>query len=322
MGDNFRILRSVIYVPGTDPQKIVKALTSQADGIILDLEDSTAPNSKVAARGHVVEAIKGGNFGHRTVIVRCNALRTEWGPEDLRQVAGAGPHAILAPKVSSEGDVRTYLAAMRAAPQHTELWIMAETVSCFNGNLPRIAAIGSEPSSRLTTLVMGTNDIKKEMRALEAPGREPLQFALAQLVIAARDNNLLVIDGVYNKFVGKDKSEDENRAIIAEFEAECKQGHYFGFDGKTLIHPSQIDIANKTFRPSAEESERDQRIIEVFERPENIGKGVVAAPWGGMLEAAIHLAQAKRTVAISQRLQQMDALFAKNSGIPGRQCQI
>ena len=313
MSDNFPIFRSVMYVPGTDPEKIMKALTSQADGIILDLEDSTAPNSKVAARGHIVETVKRGNFGHRTVIVRCNALSTEWGPEDLRQVAAAGPHAILVPKVNTEMDVRAYLGAMKAAPPHTELWVMAETVTCFNGNLPKIAAIGSEPSSRLTTLVMGTNDLKKEMRALDAPGREPLQFALAQAVIAARDNSLLVLDGVHNKFISKDKGEDENKAIAAGFEAECKQGHYFGFDGKTLIHPSQIGIANGTFRPSAAQVTHDQKIIDIFDLPENIGKGVVAAPWGGMLEAPIHLAQAERTVKINRRIQEIDALFAKKT---------
>jgi citrate lyase subunit beta / citryl-CoA lyase len=267
----------------------------------------------VAARGHIVEAVKRGDFGHRTVVVRCNALSTEWGPEDLRRAAAAGPHAILAPKVDSERDVRAYLGALKAAPPHTELWVMAETVACFNGNLPGIAAIGREPSSRLTTLVMGTNDIKKEMRALDAPGREPLQFALAQAVIAARDNNLVVLDGVHNKFVGKDKSEDENKAIAAGFEAECRQGHYFGFDGKTLIHPTQIGIANNIFRPSAAEVARDQKIIDLFDMPENIGKGVVAAPWGGMLEAAIHLAQAQRTVAVERRIQEIEALFAKDT---------
>jgi len=307
VSDNFPILRSVMYVPGTDPQKILKALLSGADGVILDLEDSTAPGSKVAGRGHVVEAINRGNFGHHTIIVRCNALGTEWGPEDLRQVAGAGPHAILAPKVNSERDVRAYLAAMKAAPPHTELWVMAETVACFNGNLPRIAAIGSEPSSRLTTLVFGANDIRKEMRALDAPRREPLQYALAQTVIAARENNLQALDGVFNKFVGKDKGEDENKAIAAEFEAECRQGHAFGFDGKTLIHPTQIAIANDIFRPSAHEVARDQKIIDIFDLPENIGKGVVAAPWGGMLEAPIHLAQARRTVAINRRIQEIES---------------
>ena len=308
MCDNFPILRSVMYVPGTDPQKILKALLSEADGVILDLEDSTAPNSKVAGRGHVVEAINRGNFGHHTIIVRCNALDTEWGAEDLRQAAGAGPHAILAPKVNTERDVRAYLAGMKAAPPHTELWVMAETVACFNGNLPRIAAIGSEPSSRLTTLVFGANDIRKEMRALDAPRREPLQYALAQTVIAARDNKLQALDGVFNKFVGKDKSEDENKAIAAEFEAECKQGHAFGFDGKTLIHPTQIHTANEIFRPSAHEVSRDQKIIDIFDLPGNIGKGVVAAPWGGMLEAPIHLAQAKRTVAINRRIQEIESL--------------
>jgi citrate lyase subunit beta / citryl-CoA lyase len=312
MSDNFPIVRSVLYVPGADPQKIEKALTSQADGVILDLEDSTAPNSKVAARGHIVEAVRRGNFGHRTVIVRCNALSTEWGPEDLRQVAAVGPHAILAPKVNSERDVRAYLGAMKAAPPHTELWVMTETVACFNGNLPGIAAIGSEPSSRLTALVMGTNDIKKEMRALDAPGREPLRFALAQAVIAARVNNLLVIDGVYNKFIGKDKSEDENKAIAAEFEAECRQGHYFGFDGKTLIHPSHVGVANRIFRPGAAEVIRDQKIIDIFDMPENIGKAVVTAPWGGMLEAAIHLVQAKRTVEIDHRIQEIEDIFARD----------
>jgi citrate lyase subunit beta/citryl-CoA lyase len=306
MSDHFSILRSVIYVPGTDPQKILKALLSEADGVILDLEDSTAPNAKVAARGHVVEAINRGNFGHHTIIVRCNALDTEWGPEDVRQAAAAGPHAILAPKVNTARDVRAYLAAMQAAPPHTELWVMAETVACFNGNLPRIAAIGAEPSSRLTTLVFGANDIRKEMRALDAPRREPLQYALAQTVIAARDNNLLALDGVFNKFIGKDKSEEENRAISEEFEAECKQGQAFGFDGKTLIHPTQIRIANDTFRPSAHEVARDEKIIDLFDMPMNIGKGVVAAPWGGMLEAAIHLAQAKRTVAINRRIQEIE----------------
>ncbi len=306
MRDNFPILRSVLYVPGTDPQKILKALLSAADGVILDLEDSTAPNSKVAARGHVVDAVKRGNFGHHTIIVRCNALDTEWGPEDLRQVAAAGPHAILAPKVDTERDVRAYLAAIQAAPPHTELWVMAETVACFNGNLPKIAAIGAEPSSRLTTLVFGANDIRKEMRALDAPRREPLQYALAQTVIAARNNNLLALDGVFNKFVGKDKSDEENKAISEEFEAECKQGHAFGFDGKTLIHPTQFRIANDTFRPSANEVSRDEKIIDLFDLPMNIGKGVVAAPWGGMLEAPIHLAQAKRTVAIDRRIREIE----------------
>ncbi|ARN79910.1 HpcH/HpaI aldolase/citrate lyase family protein [Methylocystis bryophila] len=306
MSDNFPILRSVMYVPGTDPEKIAKALSSQADGIILDLEDSTAPNSKAAARDHVLDAVKRGNFGHRTVIIRCNALDTEWGPEDWRAAVKAGPHAILAPKVNSERDVRTYLAAMKAAPPHTELWVMAETVACFNGALPRIAAIGREPCSRLTTLVFGANDIRKEMRALDAPRREPLQYALAQLVIAARDNDLHVLDGVFNKFIGKDKSEDENKAIAAEFEAECRQGQQFGFDGKTLIHPTQINIANDIFRPTANEVARDQRIIDIFGLPGNIGKGVVAAPWGGMLEAPIHLAQAKRTVAINRRIQEIE----------------
>ncbi len=311
MSETFPILRSVMYVPGTDPEKIIKALTSKADGVILDLEDSTAPAHKVAARGHIIAAVKRGDFGHRTVAVRCNALGTEWGPEDFRQVVAAGPHAILAPKVNSEKDVRAYLGVMKAAPPHTELWVMAETVACFNGNLPKIAAIGSEPSSRLTTLVMGTNDLKKEMRARDARGREPLQFALAQAVIAARDNDLLILDGVFNNFISKDKSEDENQAIVAGFEAECKQGHSFGFDGKTLIHPTQIDIANGVFKPSAAEVARDQKIIDVFDLPENIGKAVVAAPWGGMLEAAIHLAQAKRTVAIDRRIHEIDALFAK-----------
>ncbi len=319
MSESVPVLRSVMYVPGTDPEKIVKALTSQADGVILDLEDSTAPAHKVAARGHIIEAVKRGHFEHRIVTVRCNALSTEWGPEDFRQVVAVGPHAILAPKVNSERDVRAYLGVMKAAPPHTELWVMTETVTCFNGNLPKIAAIGSEPSSRLTTLVMGTNDLKKEMRAFDAPGREPLCFALAQAVIAARDNNLLVLDGVYNKFVGKDKADDENKAIVTGFEAECKQGHYFGFDGKTLIHPSQIGTANSTFRPSVAEVARDEKIVDIFDLPENIGKGVVAAPWGGMLEAAIHLAQAKRTVAMNRRIQEIDALFAGDTKLQARE---
>jgi citrate lyase subunit beta/citryl-CoA lyase len=313
MSDNFPVVRSAIYVPGADPRKIEKALSSQADCVILDLEDSTAPNSKAAARGHVVEVVKKGDFGRRTVVVRCNALGAEWGPEDLRQISAAGPHAILAPKVDSERDVRAYLGAMKAAPPHTELWIMTETVACFNGNLPGIAAIGSEPSSRLTTLVMGSNDLMKEMRAYDAPGREPLRFALAQAVVAARANNLLVLDGVYNKFVAKDKGDDENRAIAAGFEAECRQGHCFGFDGKTLIHPTQIGVANSIFRPSAAEVARDQKIIDIFDLPENIGKGVVAAPWGGMLEAAIHLAKARRTVSIDRRIREIEARFAESA---------
>ncbi len=218
------------------------------------------------------------------------------------QATAAGPHAILAPKVNSVRDLRVYLAAMDAAPKATELWVMAETVACFNGNLPGIAAIGRDPSSRLTTLVFGANDIRKEMRALDAPRREPLQYALAQTVIAARDNNLQALDGVFNKFVGKNKSEEENKAIAAEFEQECRQAHAFGYDGKTLIHPTQIAIANEVFRPSAHEVARDQKIIDIFDLPGNIGKGVVAAPWGGMLEAPIHLAQAKRTVAINRRI--------------------
>lgn len=275
--------RSVLYLPASNPKALAKARTLEADVVVLDLEDAVAPEHKVAARAAAAAAVHEGGWGRREVVIRVNAFGTEWAEDDLVAAAEAGPDAVLVPKVSSAEDVRAYDAAIAAAPPHTRLWIMVETCALIP-RLDQVAALAG--STRLAAFAMGTNDLAKEMRAQLRPGRAPFLPILAQTVCAARAHGLLVFDGVSNEF----KDMDVVRA-------ECDQGLEFGFDGKCLIHPDQVDPCNAVFTPSAAEVAWAQAVLDAFALPENAGKGAVRVE--GKMAELLHLEQAQRLLAIA-----------------------
>jgi citrate lyase subunit beta/citryl-CoA lyase len=275
--------RSVLYLPASNPKAVAKARTLDADVLVLDLEDAVAPENKLEARAAAVAAIAEGGFGRREVVIRVNAFGTEWAEADLAAVAKAGPDAILVPKVSTAEDVRAYNAAIAAAPAHTRLWIMVETCALMP-RLDEVAALAG--STRLAAFAMGTNDLAKEMRAQLKPGRAPFLPILTQTVCAARAHGLLVFDGVSNEF--------RDMAVVR---AECEQGLEFGFDGKCLIHPDQVEPCNAVFTPSTSEVAWAQAVVDAFALPENAGKGAIRVE--GKMAELLHLEQARRLLAIA-----------------------
>lgn len=276
--------RSVLYMPGSNARALEKAATLPADGLILDLEDAVAPDAKELARKQVCEAVKDRRFGKREVIIRVNGLDTPWGHDDLEAACKAGPDAILVPKVDTAKDVAHAEQHMEAAPKTCALWLMIETPrSIFNAL--EIAGSGG----RLACLVMGTNDLVKEMRARHTPGREGLIMALNAAVLAGRAHKLAVIDGVYNDI-----------ADSAGFLAMCQQGRAMGFDGKTLIHPSQVEPCNQVFSPDEEEVRQARAILAAFALPENQGKGTIAL--NGRMVELLHAEIAAQTVALSDAI--------------------
>jgi len=274
--------RSALYMPASNVKAIDKARTLDCDVVILDLEDAVAPDAKALAREQALAAVRQGGFGRREVVIRCNGLDTPWGEADLDAAAQAGPDAVLVPKVNDAAGLAAYDAALKAAPQATALWAMIETGrSLFR--LDEIAAARS--STRLAAWVMGTNDLAKEMRARQTPGREPFHAALGLAVAAGRAYDLAILDGVYNGI------EDD-----AGLEAVCEQGVDFGFDGKTLIHPRQIEICNRVFSPQPADVEFARAVIAAFALPENAGKGAIRVE--GRMAELLHLGQAQRLVAV------------------------
>jgi citrate lyase subunit beta/citryl-CoA lyase len=274
--------RSALYMPASNAKAIEKARTLACDVVILDLEDAVAPEAKAMARDQAAEAVRAGGFGPREVVIRCNGLDTPWGADDLAAAARAGPDAVLVPKVDDAAGVAAYDAALKAAPAGTALWAMIETGrSLFR--LDQIAA--ARTSTRMAGWVMGTNDLAKEMRARQTPGREPFHAALGLAVAAARAYDLVILDGVYNSI-------DDDAGL----EAVCEQGVDFGFDGKTLIHPRQIEICNRVFSPSSGEVAFARAVIAAFALPENAGKGAIRVE--GRMAELLHLAQAQRLVAV------------------------
>lgn len=283
--------RSCLYMPGANAKALEKAKTLAADVLLLDLEDSVAPEAKEAARDQVAAAVKAGGYGKREVIVRVNALTTPWGREDIAAAGAARPDGILAPKVESAAQVEELNRAMTDAGFRAEasLWIMIETPRAIF-HLAEIVAAAR--GTRLQVLVMGLNDLAKETRMRASSGRAAFHAAMAQTVTAARMEGLTAIDGVYNDI-----------GDVADFEAECRQGLEFGFDGKTLIHPSQIDLCNAIFAPTAEEVARARAVIEAFALPENAGKGVIKVD--GRMTELLHLEEAKRVVAVADAISQI-----------------
>jgi citrate lyase subunit beta / citryl-CoA lyase len=286
--------RSVLYMPGSNARAIEKAKTLPCDAVILDLEDSVAPEAKVAAREQVADAVKAGGFGAREVIVRINALDTQWWIDDLTAAAKAGPDAILIPKISKPSDLEEVSAHLVgiAADDAIKLWAMVETPLGVINAAP-IAAGAAAPKSRLACFVMGTNDLAKETQANQVPGRFPMLPWLSHCVISARAYGLDILDGVYNDLADMDG-----------FRRECGQGDDLGFDGKTLIHPNQIEPCNAAFSPTPTELELAYRIIAAFDLPENRNKGVVQV--GGRMVERLHAEMARRTVAIAEAIAARD----------------
>jgi citrate lyase subunit beta/citryl-CoA lyase len=281
--------RSVLYMPGSNPRALEKARELPADVLILDLEDAVAPEAKLQAREAVVKAIQGG-FGDREVLVRINGLDTRWWVEDIDAAASARPDAVLVPKVSSPRqlqDLAARLVDMGTDP-HVRVWAMMETPLAML-NVRDIAAAALDSETRLAGFVMGTNDLAKDTRARLVPGRAPMLPWLMNCLAAARAYGLDILDGVYNDI-----------GDAAGFAAECRQARDLGFDGKTLIHPRQIEPCNEAFSPTAEEVDAARKIIAAFDLPENENKGVLQIE-GRMVER-LHAEMARRAVAIADAI--------------------
>lgn len=281
MASSARPRRSVLYMPGARARALEKARGLPADALILDLEDAVTPAEKSAARDLVVNAVRGGGYGEREIIVRVNGADTEWGADDLAAAAAVGPDAILIPKVESAAmivDAAEQIAA-HGAPETTAIWAMMETP---RGILNAQEIATSHP--RLAAMVLGTNDLVKELRASHQPGRAPVMTALSLTLMAARGSGLACIDGVYNAF----KDDDGLRA-------ECVQGRDMGFDGKTLIHPAQLAITNEVFAPSAEALAEAHEQLAAFEEVEAAGGGVAVV--NGRIVENLHVETARRLIA-------------------------
>lgn len=285
--------RSVLYMPGANLRALEKARTLPADALILDLEDSVAPESKVQARDNVCAAVRSGEYGSRELVIRVNALETPWGTADLIAAAAADPDAILVPKVSHPGDIVSAAKVLKAAgaADKVRLWAMIETPMAIV-NAREIAATGVDPDNRMSCVVLGTNDLIKESRARMSHDRFAVVPWLALTLVAARAYGLDVLDGVYNEF------RDD-----AGFRAECEHGRTLGMDGKTLIHPSQVGPCNDIFSPTPEEVAWSRTIIQAFGQPGNDRKGVITVD-GRMVER-LHLVMAKRTVQIAEAISEM-----------------
>lgn len=285
-GAPLRPLRSVLYMPGSNARALEKAKSIPADGLILDLEDAVAPDAKAAAREQVCAAAASGEYGHRVVTIRVNGLDTEWHADDVAAAAAARPHAVVVPKVGSPQDVLQVESALLngGAGESVEIWAMIETPAAILA-AEQIAAA----TPRLTTFVMGTNDLVSELRAHHTPGRAPLVFALSRCVLAARAHGKTVLDGVYN-----DVKDAEG------FVAECRQGRELGMDGKTLIHPSQVEPCNAAFAPSADDVAHARAVIEAFEASLREGKGVATV--NGRLIENLHVTDAKRVLALDNAM--------------------
>ncbi len=282
--------RSVLYMPGSNARALEKARDLPADGLILDLEDAVAPEAKLQAREAIAKALQNGGFGDREVLVRINGLDTQWWVEDLNAVIAAKPNAVLLPKVSEPAqlqDVASRLVDL-GADHHISIWAMMETPLAML-NVGAIAAAALDTETRLAGFVMGTNDLAKDTRARLVPGRAPMLPWLMNCVTAARAYGLGILDGVYNDLGNSDG-----------FIAECRQACDLGFDGKTLIHPRQIEPCNEAFSPTPEEVEVARKMIAAFDQPENRDKGVIQID-GRMVER-LHADMARQTVAIADAI--------------------
>ena len=255
--------RSVLYMPSSNARALEKAKTIPADAIIFDLEDAVAPDAKELAREQACAAVASGAYGHRELTIRCNGLDTPWGEDDLRAAGAAGPAAVVVPKVSGVAHLEQ---VVRLLPDGLPVWAMVETPTAVFD----VRAIAAHPA--VAALVLGTNDLAKELRAALVPGRAPLLPHLATALLGAREAGKVVLDGVYNDV-----------RDLEGFEAECRQGADLGFDGKTLVHPSQVEVANRVWAPTEAEVAQARAVVDAFAEAEREGRGVVVVD-GRMVE--------------------------------------
>ena len=289
MSKTVRPRRSVLYMPGANTRALEKARTLPADVLIFDLEDAVAPEAKDTARANVVLAAESKAYGKREIAIRCNGLGTPWAEADIEAIAGSGADAILVPKVESASQVTHVVSLLdtAGAPPEMAVWAMMETPK---GILRAEEVAGAHP--RLGLFVMGTNDLVKDMRARHTPMRLPMVTALGIGMLAARAHDLTILDGVYNDI--KD---------VEGFRAVCQQGLELGFDGKTLIHPTQVEPCNEIFAPSAAELELAARIVAAFRQAQADGKAVVTVD-GRMIEN-LHVEQAERALAMAAAIEEL-----------------
>ncbi|MGA8257746.1 MAG: CoA ester lyase [Nocardioides sp.] len=285
---DFTPLRSVLYMPSSNERALEKAKSIACDGLILDLEDAVAPDAKPAARETACVAASSGEYGRRTVTIRVNGIGTQWHDADIAAASAAGPAAIVVPKVNSAAEVQQLVAAMEraGAPDHTKLWAMIETPVAILDALSIARA-----SERLSVLVMGTNDLVKELYAEHVPGRAPILPSLHTALLAARAAGIAIVDGVYNDVKNLDG-----------FIAECDQGRQMGFDGKTLIHPGQVDGANTAFAPSEQAVDDARGLIQAWED----GKGSGVVTYNGKMVENLHVESAERTLSIHEAISALE----------------
>jgi citrate lyase subunit beta/citryl-CoA lyase len=287
---NLRPRRSVLYMPAANERALEKAKAIPADALIFDLEDAVAPDAKAEARARACAMFAGGGYGNREITIRANGIGTPWHDDDLAAIAKAGPDGVVVPKVNSVEDVRAIESALdrNGAPDRTRIWAMLETP---------IAMLHAEEicssSERLAVLVMGTNDLAKELHAQRVPSRHPLLGGLQLCLLAARAADKVILDGVFN-----DIKDTEG------FLGECQVGRQMGFDGKTLIHPGQVEPCNGAFSPDADEIDLAERIIVAFEEAQADGRGVVTVE-GRMIEN-LHVDEARRVLAIRDAIAAAD----------------
>ena len=278
--------RSVLYMPGANARAMEKARDLPADALIFDLEDAVAPAEKETARRQVIETLQKGGYGNRELVVRVNGLMTPWGETDVEEMATAGAHALLIPKVENKQTINGVEGRMLTAqaPDAMSIWCMIETPK----GVMRAEEIASA-SPRLGALVMGTSDLAKDLHCLHTPSRGPFMTSLSWCILAARANGLSILDGVH-----LDLADDDG------FAESCRQGWEMGFDGKTLIHPKTIAAANAAFAPDDAEVQWSRRVIAAHEEAENAGKGVVLLD--GQLIENLHVEEAHRIVVLADRI--------------------
>ena len=287
--------RSALYIPGSNFRALDKAASLDADVLILDLEDAVLPEQKREARAAVAAAVGVHAYGRREVVVRVNGLDTPWVASDIASVAAARPDAILVPKIRRVEDIRRARAALQAAeaPKDLSLWAMIETpLGILNAGA--IAAFAPGPGAKIDALVAGTNDLARETGARLKPGRAAFQPWLAQIVAAARAYGLAALDGTFNDI-------DD----VPGLRVECDQGRDLGFDGKTLIHPSQIEPCNAAFTPLADDVAAAREILREFAKPENTGRGAIQIK--GQMVERLHQENARRTVEVADAIAAMRA---------------
>jgi len=278
--------RSALFMPASNSRAIEKARSLPCDVVILDLEDAVAPEAKEEARAQAVAAAREGGFGRRELVIRVNGIDTPWGAADLAAVTEAGADAVLAPKVDDAETVRRYQAALAKAPADMGFWAMIETTRAVF-RLDEIAVTARD--TRLACFVLGTNDLAKEMRARQTIERPQFTGFMAQAVAAARGHGIVALDAVYNAF-----DDDDG------FARQCIQARDFGFDGKSLIHPRQIDAANLYFGPSPDDVAWAEAVVAAFASPEAAGKGVIRV--NGQMTERLHMGQAEQILAMAKLL--------------------